>query len=148
MIRSGEAALPLASMASSPFALRMAGWFPSETAGTMPQPGLIGVHDLATVRHLRSRTPHPMPLHFGKIFGAIALLTVAAFVLWLLFTTFFATEQADQKIERTGAVELGGGSLARLGHIAGPASFLNKADNRLAVPAGLPYAIGNAAPER
>jgi len=53
-----------------------------------------------------------MPLHFGKIFAAISLLTIAAFVLWLLFTTFFATEQADQKIERTGAVELGGGSLA------------------------------------
>ena len=53
-----------------------------------------------------------MPLHFGKIFSAIALLTVAAFVLWLLFTTFFATEEADQKIERSGAVELGGGGLA------------------------------------
>ena len=49
-----------------------------------------------------------MPLHFGKIGAAIALLTVAAFVLWLLVTTFFATEQADQKIERTGAVELNG----------------------------------------
>jgi hypothetical protein len=47
-----------------------------------------------------------MPLHFGKIGAAIALLTVAAFVLWLLATTFFATEQADQKIEGTGAVEL------------------------------------------
>ena len=47
-----------------------------------------------------------MPLHFGKIGAAIALLTVAAFVLWLLATTFFATEQADQKIEDTGAVEL------------------------------------------
>ena len=43
-----------------------------------------------------------MPLHFGKIFGAIALLTVAAFVLWLLLTTFFATEEADQKIEGRG----------------------------------------------
>jgi flagellar biogenesis protein FliO len=49
-----------------------------------------------------------MPLHFGKIFSAIALLTVAAFVLWLLFTTFFATEEADQQIERSGAVTLGG----------------------------------------
>ena len=49
-----------------------------------------------------------MPLHFGKIGAAIALLTVAAFVLWLLATTFFATEQADQKIEDTGAVELNG----------------------------------------
>jgi hypothetical protein len=49
-----------------------------------------------------------MPLHFGKIGAAIALLTVAAFVLWLVFTTFFATEQAEQKIEQTGAIELGG----------------------------------------
>ncbi|MCJ7529091.1 MAG: hypothetical protein MUO37_13525 [Methyloceanibacter sp.] len=53
-----------------------------------------------------------MPLHFGKIFSAIALLTVAAFVLWLLFTTFFATEEVDQQLERTGAVELNGGSLS------------------------------------
>jgi hypothetical protein len=47
-----------------------------------------------------------MPLHFGKIFAAISLITIAAFVLWLLFTTFFATEQADEKIEQHGAVEL------------------------------------------
>ncbi len=53
---------------------------------------------LITFRH--------MPLHFGKIFAAISLITIAAFVLWLLFTTFFATEQADEKIEQHGAVEL------------------------------------------
>jgi hypothetical protein len=53
-----------------------------------------------------------MPLHYGKIFAAIALLTVAAFVLWLLFTTFFATEQADQEIEQRGALELDGGSVS------------------------------------
>jgi len=53
-----------------------------------------------------------MPLHFGKIFGAIAVLTVAAFVLWLIVTTWFATEEADQQIERTGAVELSGGGAA------------------------------------
>jgi hypothetical protein len=53
-----------------------------------------------------------MPLHFGKIFSAIALLTVAAFVLWLVFTTVFATEEADQQIERTGAVELSVGGAA------------------------------------
>lgn len=47
-----------------------------------------------------------MPLHFGKIFATVALLTIAAFVLWLLFTTFFATEQAEQKIEQNGALEL------------------------------------------
>jgi hypothetical protein len=51
-----------------------------------------------------------MPLHFGKIGAAIALLTIAAFVLWLLFTTLFATEEAEQKLEKTGAVELTGGA--------------------------------------
>ena len=48
-----------------------------------------------------------MSLHFGKIGAAIALITVAAFVLWLIFTTFFATEQAEQQIDRTGAVAFG-----------------------------------------
>jgi hypothetical protein len=63
--------------------------------------------DLAKVPRFRQGPwPLRMPLHFGKIGAAIALLTVAAFVLWLLATTFFATEQADQKIEDTGAVEL------------------------------------------
>jgi len=51
-----------------------------------------------------------MPLHFGKIGAAIALLTIAAFILWLLFTTLFATEEADQEIEQTGAIELSGGA--------------------------------------
>ena len=50
-----------------------------------------------------------MPLHLGKIGAAIALLTVAAFVLWLLVTTFFVTEQAEQPLE-TGAVEQSGGN--------------------------------------
>jgi hypothetical protein len=58
------------------------------------------------------KEPHRMPLHFGKIFGAIALLTVAAFVLWLIVTTWFATEEADQQIERTGAIELSTVSVA------------------------------------
>jgi uncharacterized membrane protein YqiK len=53
-----------------------------------------------------------MPLHFGKIGAAIALLTVGAFVLWLIATTFFATEQAEQQLERTGAVTLNGEGLA------------------------------------
>lgn len=51
-----------------------------------------------------------MPLHFGKIGAAIALLTIAAFVLWLLWTTLFATEQAEQKLEQHGAVELSRGA--------------------------------------
>ena len=46
-----------------------------------------------------------MPLHFGKVFAAIALITVAAFMLWLIVTTFFATEEAVQQIEQ-GAVTL------------------------------------------
>jgi len=53
-----------------------------------------------------------MPLHFGKIGAAIALLTVAAFVLWLIFTALFATEEADQEIERSGAIELGSSRLS------------------------------------
>lgn len=52
-----------------------------------------------------------MPLHFGKVFGAIALLTIAAFIAWLLFTTLFATEQAEEKIEKTGAAGFGVGAL-------------------------------------
>ena len=49
-----------------------------------------------------------MPLHFGKVFAAIALITVAAFMLWLIVTTFFATEEADQ---HQGAVTLNGAKL-------------------------------------
>ncbi|MFO7478148.1 MAG: hypothetical protein R6X03_07375 [Methyloceanibacter sp.] len=51
-----------------------------------------------------------MPLHFGKVFAAVALITVAAFVLWLIATTFFATEEADQQIEQ-GAITLDGATL-------------------------------------
>ena len=51
-----------------------------------------------------------MPLQFGKIGAAIALLTIAAFILWLLFTTLFATEEAEQTIEPTGAIEFSGGA--------------------------------------
>jgi hypothetical protein len=38
-----------------------------------------------------------MPLHFGKVFGFIALLTVAAFVLWLLWGALFAGEEVEQE---------------------------------------------------
>jgi hypothetical protein len=53
-----------------------------------------------------------MPLSFGKIGAAIALLTVAAFVLWLLATTFFATEQAEETIPPTGDIAVDGGASA------------------------------------
>jgi hypothetical protein len=39
-----------------------------------------------------------MPLHFGKIFGIIALLTILAFVLWQLWIAFFAGEAFDEKV--------------------------------------------------
>lgn len=71
--------------------------------------GLIGAPDLASVATSINRVPtrDPMPLNFGKIGAIIALLTIAAFVLWLIITAFFATEQADEEVEHTGALELG-----------------------------------------
>ena len=53
-----------------------------------------------------------MPLSFGKIGAVIALITVAAFVLWLLATTFFATEEADQQIEQGRATTFDGATLS------------------------------------
>lgn len=37
-----------------------------------------------------------MPLHYGKIFGIIALLTILAFVLWHVWIGFFAGETFDK----------------------------------------------------
>ena len=67
---------------------------------------MIGVHDLATVPALPTTFGYRMPLSFGKIGAAISLLTIAAFVLWLVVTTFFATEQAKETIPPTGAIAL------------------------------------------
>jgi hypothetical protein len=39
-----------------------------------------------------------MPLHYGKIFGIIALLTILAFVLWQLWIALFAGEAFDKKV--------------------------------------------------
>jgi hypothetical protein len=38
-----------------------------------------------------------MPLHLGKIAALIALLTIGAFVLWLVFGAFWQGEQEAQK---------------------------------------------------
>jgi len=38
-----------------------------------------------------------MPLHYGKIFAIIALLTIMAFVLWQRWIGFFAGVQLDEK---------------------------------------------------
>jgi hypothetical protein len=45
-----------------------------------------------------------MPLHFGKVFALIALLTIVAFVLWQLWIAVFAGETVDK---RTGLNLLG-----------------------------------------
>lgn len=52
-----------------------------------------------------------MPLHFSKIFAAIALVTIAAFIFWMIATAFFATEEADQQIEQGEAITLDGAQL-------------------------------------
>jgi hypothetical protein len=40
-----------------------------------------------------------MPLHFGKFFAFVALLTIAAFVLWQLWLAIFAGETFDKPAE-------------------------------------------------
>ena len=45
-----------------------------------------------------------MPLNFGKVGAALALITVAAFVLWLLFTSFFASETVEEDAGQTGSL--------------------------------------------
>ncbi|ODA68084.1 hypothetical protein A7A08_01254 [Methyloligella halotolerans] len=37
-----------------------------------------------------------MPLHFGKIGALIAIVTITAFLLWLMFGAFFAGETVDE----------------------------------------------------
>ena len=38
-----------------------------------------------------------MPLHYGKIFAIIAILTIVAFVLWQLWIGLFAGETFDER---------------------------------------------------
>ena len=45
-----------------------------------------------------------MPLNFGKVGAALALITVAAFVLWLLFTSFFASETVEEDAGQTSSL--------------------------------------------
>jgi hypothetical protein len=39
-----------------------------------------------------------MPLHYGKVFAFIALLTIAAFILWQVWVAFFAGETVEQPV--------------------------------------------------
>jgi hypothetical protein len=47
-----------------------------------------------------------MPLSFGALGKAIAILVVVAFVLWLVFIYGFASEEAADEAEQTGAIEM------------------------------------------
>lgn len=38
-----------------------------------------------------------MPLSFGKVGAFIALFTIAAFIGWLVFTAFFASETVEEQ---------------------------------------------------
>lgn len=53
-----------------------------------------------------------MPLSFGALGKAVALLVVVAFVLWLIFTYLFATEEAAEEAEPVGAIGASLGPLA------------------------------------
>ena len=46
-----------------------------------------------------------MPLSFGTFGKAVAILMIAAFVLWLIFTYMFASEEAAEEAEQLGAIE-------------------------------------------
>ncbi|MGH6791855.1 MAG: hypothetical protein ACRECF_03860 [Methyloceanibacter sp.] len=52
-----------------------------------------------------------MPLSFGKIGVFIALLTIGAFILWLLVTSFFSSEEVAVEADQTGALELSSGKV-------------------------------------
>lgn len=45
-----------------------------------------------------------MPLSFGAFGKAVAIFVVAAFVLWLIFTYMFASEEAAVEAEQVGAL--------------------------------------------
>jgi hypothetical protein len=74
--------------------------------GALSQFTLIGHKRLARVAASQpTRGRNYMPLSFGTLGKAIALLVVAAFVLWLILTYFFATEKAADDAEQTGTIE-------------------------------------------
>jgi hypothetical protein len=46
-----------------------------------------------------------MPLSFGTFGKTVAILIIVAFVLWLIFTYMFASEEAADEAESMGAIE-------------------------------------------
>ena len=47
-----------------------------------------------------------MPLSFGTFGKAVAIFIIAAFVLWLIFTYMFATEEVADEAESVGSIEM------------------------------------------
>jgi hypothetical protein len=45
-----------------------------------------------------------MPLSFGAFGKAVAIFVIAAFVLWLVFTYMFASEEAAIEAEQVGGI--------------------------------------------
>jgi hypothetical protein len=50
-----------------------------------------------------------MPLHLGKVAGLMAILTIGAFILWLLFGSIITGERADQAAHQ--GAQQGGGAM-------------------------------------
>jgi hypothetical protein len=47
-----------------------------------------------------------MPLTFGPLWKAIALLVAVALALWMIYTYVFATDEVADEAEQTGAIEM------------------------------------------
>jgi hypothetical protein len=47
-----------------------------------------------------------MPLSFGPLGKAIALLVAVALALWMIYTYVFATDEVADEAEQTGAIEM------------------------------------------
>lgn len=47
-----------------------------------------------------------MPLTFGPLWKAIALLVAVALALWMVYTYVFATDEVADEAEQTGAIEM------------------------------------------
>lgn len=47
-----------------------------------------------------------MPLSFGPLWKALALLVAVALALWMIFTYVFATDEVADDAEQSGAIEM------------------------------------------